>query len=195
MKSKLFSVISIISCIPLLTKDPGIICYYIDIICCFLFIVDFIWKLVKGIYNTRIGLACIDIICLISYISLPGFRVIRLMRVLKLIPSQVINTIAEVIKSKWKILSTVLLFAGIYILSISIIMLQLEDEPGIITIFDSIYWAICTLTTVGYGDVVPVSSIGRCIGMLSSMVGIALIALPSGILAEGFREELDKSKK
>jgi voltage-gated potassium channel len=60
--------------------------------------------------------------------------------------------------------------------------------------FDAFYWAACTLTTVGYGDLYPISDIGRIISIISSMVGIAIIALPSGIITAGYLDEL-KSRK
>ena len=53
-------------------------------------------------------------------------------------------------------------------------------------------WAACTLTTVGYGDIYPISQIGRVISIFSSMVGIAVIALPSGIITAGYMDELNR---
>ena len=61
--------------------------------------------------------------------------------------------------------------------------------------FDAFYWAACTLTTVGYGDLYPISDIGRVISIISSMVGIAIIALPSGIVTAGYMEELEHRRK
>lgn len=61
--------------------------------------------------------------------------------------------------------------------------------------FDAFYWAACTLTTVGYGDLYPISDIGRIISIISSIVGIAIIALPSGIITAGYMEELRRRKK
>ena len=61
--------------------------------------------------------------------------------------------------------------------------------------FDAFYWAACTLTTVGYGDLYPVSDVGRVISIFSSIVGIAIIALPSGIITAGYMEELKLRKK
>lgn len=57
-------------------------------------------------------------------------------------------------------------------------------------IFDAIYWSACTLTTVGYGDIYPVSATGRVISMLSAIVGVAIIALPSGVITAGYMDEL-----
>ena len=58
--------------------------------------------------------------------------------------------------------------------------------------FDAFYWAACTLTTVGYGDIYPISTTGRIISIISSVVGIAIIALPSGIITAGYMEEARK---
>ena len=61
--------------------------------------------------------------------------------------------------------------------------------------FDAFYWAACTLTTVGYGDIYPISDVGRVISIISSMVGIAIIALPSGIVTAGYLDELKAPKE
>ena len=63
------------------------------------------------------------------------------------------------------------------------------------TFFDAFYWAVCTLTTVGYGDLYPISTTGRIVSMISSVVGIAIIALPSGIITAGYMEELKNRRK
>jgi voltage-gated potassium channel len=57
------------------------------------------------------------------------------------------------------------------------------------------WWAINTLTTVGYGDVFPVTAIGRFFAGIVSVIGIGLFALPTGILGAGFLEELGSRKK
>lgn len=61
--------------------------------------------------------------------------------------------------------------------------------------FDAFYWAACTLTTVGYGDLYPISEIGRGISIISSMVGIAIIALPSGIITAGYMDEMTQRRE
>ncbi|WP_314673049.1 potassium channel family protein, partial [Segatella salivae] len=58
--------------------------------------------------------------------------------------------------------------------------------------FDALYWATVTLTTVGYGDMCPVTDIGRFVSMLSSLFGIAIIALPSGVITARYLDELRK---
>ena len=58
--------------------------------------------------------------------------------------------------------------------------------------FSAIYWATVSLTTMGYGDIYPVSTIGRVVTMLSSFVGIAIVALPAGIITAGYMDEIKK---
>ncbi len=61
--------------------------------------------------------------------------------------------------------------------------------------FDAVYWATDSLTTVGYGDIYPVSDAGRVITMLSSVFGIAVVALPSGIITAGYMDKISKTNK
>ena len=75
---------------------------------------------------------------------------------------------------------------------------EINPETGLYlfdSFFDAFYWAACTLTTVGYGDLYPVSHVGRVISIISSMVGIAIIALPSGIVTAGYIDELRNRKE
>ena len=68
-------------------------------------------------------------------------------------------------------------------------------EPTFQSFFDALYWATVTLTTVGYGDLCPVTDIGRCVSMFSSLFGVAIIALPSGIITASYLDELRNGKK
>ena len=63
------------------------------------------------------------------------------------------------------------------------------------TFFDAVYWATVSLTTVGYGDIYPVSTMGRIITMLSSVFGIAIVALPAGIITAGYMTEIQKENR
>jgi voltage-gated potassium channel len=76
-----------------------------------------------------------------------------------------------------------------YILVSSLIIFNVEPQT-FPTFFDALYWATVSLTTVGYGDIYPVSTIGRCVTMFSSLLGIALIALPAGIVTAGYLNAL-----
>ena len=74
-------------------------------------------------------------------------------------------------------------------------MFNIEDSSMFNNFFDAIYWATTTLTTVGYGDIYPLTSIGKVISMFSSLLGVAIIALPSGVITASYLEELRNSKK
>ena len=70
-----------------------------------------------------------------------------------------------------------------------------QGEPDSFdTFFDAIYWAVVTLTTVGYGDIYPTSEICRIVSMTSSFMGIAIVALPTGIITAGYMRELSREK-
>ena len=61
--------------------------------------------------------------------------------------------------------------------------------------FDAVYWATVSLTTMGYGDIYPITTAGRVVTMVSSIMGIAIIALPAGIITSGFMDELQSQRK
>jgi len=61
--------------------------------------------------------------------------------------------------------------------------------------FEALYWSTITLTTVGYGDIHPECDLGRLISMVSSLVGLAVIALPTGIITAGYMDEIKERKE
>ncbi|AVM53101.1 hypothetical protein C4H11_09290 [Bacteroides zoogleoformans] len=130
-------------------------------------------------------------------------RLLRLLRVIKVIRYfEPLEVILSVIKRQKTILCTVLSLAVFYIFVTAMIMFNAEEEINPETgrylfdnFFDAFYWAACTLTTVGYGDLYPISDVGRVISIISSMVGIAIIALPSGIITAGYMDEIKERKK
>lgn len=118
------------------------------------------------------------------------------------IPDLSAYPLGNVIKREKKILFTVLGIAVFYIFISALVMFNAEPhidpETGAKTFenfFDALYWATVTLTTVGYGDVTPVTDIGRFISMVSSLFGVAIIALPSGVITAAYIEELRAQKK
>ena len=81
-----------------------------------------------------------------------------------------------------------------YIVVSALIVFNVEgDSFG--TFFDAIYWATVSLTTVGYGDIYPVTTAGRIITMISSIFGIAIVALPAGIITAGYMDALNEEKE
>ena len=81
-----------------------------------------------------------------------------------------------------------------YVLISALVIFNVEpDTFG--SFFDAIYWATVSLTTMGYGDIYPVTTIGRVVTMLSSFVGIAIVALPSGIITAGYMDKISSNKQ
>lgn len=182
-----------------------------------IFILDYIlrwitadYRLGKGAKSFLIypftGWAIVDILSIIpvfAHISrgFKLFRVTRLMRVLRLFKfiryTDKLQVLRKVIHREKHVLYTVLGIAVFYIFLTALIMFNAEPhvnpETGAATFhdfFDALYWATVTLTTVGYGDMIPVTDIGRLISMISSLLGVAIIALPSGVITASYLEEL-----
>ena len=80
-----------------------------------------------------------------------------------------------------------------YILISALVIFNLEPET-FNTYFDAVYWATVSLTTVGYGDIFATSTVGRLITMISALLGIAIVALPAGIITAGYMHEIGADK-
>ena len=91
-------------------------------------------------------------------------------------------------------LLTVCYFVVGYILLSALVMFQVEPDT-FTTFLDAIYWSAITLMTVGYGDIHPVTDIGKIVAILSSFLGIAVFALPTGIITAGYLAELEPKRK
>ena len=78
-----------------------------------------------------------------------------------------------------------------YILISALVIYNVEPE-SFNSFFDAIYSATVSLTTVGFGDIYPVTTTGRIVTMFSSIFKIAVVALPAGIITAGYMKELDK---
>jgi len=132
--------------------------------------------------------------------SLRIFRLIRLLKIFRTVKvfklfrySKNLELVKNVMIKQKDVLLTVVLLAVGYILVIAVIIFNVEPDT-FETFFDAVYWATVSLTTIGYGDIYAVSRIGRLITMISALVGVAIIALPSGIITAGFMEELNSNK-
>ena len=126
-------------------------------------------------------------------------RIFRLFRLLKITRySSSTTIIVDVFRYKARELSITALVMSIWLVFVSSLMYYVEGDaqPDVFSsIPSSIYWGVITLTTVGYGDVVPVTPLGRALGALIALLGIALFALPAGIFASGFAEVLQDRRE
>ena len=123
------------------------------------------------------------------------FRTFRVFRVFKAFRySKSIMIIVKVIRNTKDVLLAVCTLAIGYVLISALIIFNVEGE-SFKTFFDAIYWATVSLTTVGYGDIYPVSTAGRVITMISSVFGIAIVALPAGVITAGYMDVINDEKK
>ena len=207
----------VISIVPLAFKNTNILFHYIDLITAFLFIIDYILRLITADYklgNKSIvsfikypftPWAIIDLISILPALSILGsgfklfrlfraFRTFRFFRVFKVLRySKSIVIILNVMKNSKDALLAVCTLAVGYIIISALIIFNVEGS-SFETFFDAIYWATVSLTTVGYGDIYPITTAGRIITMISSVFGIAVVALPSGIITAGYMEALNDAK-
>lgn len=181
------------------------------------FILDYILRWITADFRLNKGIqafvlypftlwAIIDILSILPGLSILGrgfkiFRITRLLRILRIFKflryTDKIQLLGRVIIKEKGVLLTVLGIAVFYVFLTALIMFNVEPHVNPVTgstnfenFFDALYWATVTLTTVGYGDMIPVTDIGRFVSMLSSLFGVAVIALPSGVITASYLDEL-----
>ena len=147
-------------------------------------------------------MAILDILSILPVIALfvpvSGFirllKLFRFFRIFKLIRySKTMIIIANVLRKVKKQLFAVLILIVIYIFVSAMLVFQLEPDL-FNTFFDALYWATISITTIGYGDISPVTPIGRMITMISALMGMAVIALPTGIITASYMNEITRKK-
>lgn len=130
------------------------------------------------------------------YLDLRFIRAFRLVRLLKLTRhSESLEIIADVLYKKRRALLSAGFLAVLLLVVSSSLMYYAEHSAqpeAFSSIPATIWWGVAALTSVGYGDVVPITALGRILGALVAFSGIALFGLPAGILASGFTEEVEE---
>ena len=151
-------------------------------------------------------MAIIDLISILPSLTVinDGLKVLRVLRMIRALRvfrvfkamrySKSFEIIGNVLRSSKDSLIAVCALASGYIVISALIVFNVEPD-SFNNFFDAIYWATVSLTTVGYGDIYPVTTIGKMVSMASSFFGIAVVALPSGIITVGYLDELNKNKK
>lgn len=206
-------VIIMFSIFPLCFKETNRYFIYIERVTTTIFIIDYVLRWITADLNykkSRIAafilypftpFAIIDLLSILPSILMinSGLRLLKLFRLNKVVKtlkvlrhSKSFNLILNVIMAEKKALLAVCYLAAGYTLLSALIMFQVEPE-SFENFFDAIYWATVTLTTVGYGDIYPISDIGRVVSMISSFMGIAIVALPTGIITAGYMNEINKN--
>jgi len=127
---------------------------------------------------------------------LRALRLTRFLRVLKLNRyNDSLNLIWLVIKEKKSELAVTGFLTFLILLIASFIMYYVEGEKqpeAFPNILESFWWAIATLTTVGYGDVYPITGLGKFISGLIAILGIGIVALPTGLISAGFMNKIER---
>lgn len=150
-------------------------------------------------------MAIIDLIAILpfylSFITidlrlLRMFRLFRMIRIFKLNRyTTALNSVINVLnKKKEQLISSMFVVVILMIIS-SILMYYCEHDvqPDVFdNAFSGLWWAIATLTTVGYGDIYPITVLGKIISAFLALLGIGLVAVPTGIISAGFSEELEE---
>ena len=194
---------------------------YFELFSVTIFIVEYLlrlWSCVENVEKNigklkkRIGYALsfsaiIDIMAILpSLIALiyptVDLRFIRALRIIRLLKfsrySSSINSLLSVLWDQRKSFGAAffILFIALIIASSGMYLVEKDVQPDKFgSIPDAMWWAIVTLTTVGYGDVTPITSVGRIFGSIIIILGIGTVALPSGILAAAFSDFTKRNQK
>lgn len=210
----------IVSMVPLMIKNQTSLTNAIDTVCVTIFIIDYLLRFITADYKLKdkimpflrypfTFMAIIDLLSILPSIApvtkvLKALRLVRLLRLLKMVKvfrafrslrySKSVTIIAHVIDKSKDSLMAVCTFAIAYIYISALVVFNVEPDT-FKHFFEALYWATVSLTTVGYGDIYPTSEIGRAVSMISSIFGIAVVALPAGIITAGYMSELESTKK
>ena len=207
-----------LSLLPLVFKESSSFLTALDKATAGIFIVDYLlrWSTADLKFHSRGAapflrypfsfMAIIDLLSILPSLTFlnSGFKVLRLVRMSRafrllrvfraLRYSRSLRIIGNVLRSSKDSLAAVGTLAVGYIFVSSLIIFNAEPN-SFDNFFEAMYWATVSLTTVGYGDIYPVSVPGRAIAMVSSIFGMAIVALPSGIITAGYMRELEKERR
>lgn len=201
--------VAIASIVPLMFKESDAFLDRLDIITVYILFFDYIFRWISYDYISGrkspqafilypfTPFAIIDLISLLPSLGLigQGWRILRMLRIFKAFHySDSFTYIINAFKKEKRTLGSVLIIALAYIFVSALAMFSYEPET-FDSFFDALYWATTALTTVGYGDVYPLSDVGKLISMISSLFGVAVISLPAGIITASFVEEINKAKE
>ena len=166
-----------------------------------------------GFFSSRVRYICssmaiIDLVAILPFwlpmfipASLLGVRALRLVRVLRLLKLsryfEAVASIGEVVRKKRRELmgSRFFVFLMMMVSSLVIYSVEHDAQPDVFrNAFSGLWWAVATLTTVGYGDIYPVTVLGRIFGAVIALLGIGMVAIPTGIISSGLMERISGDK-
>lgn len=153
-------------------------------------------------------LGIIDLLCFLPYylpVFFPAgaavFRMFRVVRIFRLFRINAyydsLNVITEVLSSKRQQLMSSVFIILVLMLAASLCMYSIENEaqPEVFSnAFSGIWWAVSTLLTVGYGDIYPITPLGRMFSIVITFLGVGMVAIPTGIISAGFVDQYSRIK-
>ncbi len=161
-----------------------------------------IWRFMVSFYGV------IDLLTILPYwlpmetiYGMGVFRIIRVVRIFHLFKvnsqSDAYNVIVSVLREKSRQLASSISIIAILMLSASFLMYSVEHnaQPDVFdNAFSGLWWAVSSVLTVGYGDIYPVTILGRLLAILICILGVMITAIPTGILSAGFSENFREAK-
>ena len=196
-----------IETIPNLTPETKSILYIIEVFCVVVFTVEYILRIYVADSKPKFIFSFFGIIDFLAILpfylafgvdlrSLRALRFLRLFRILKLVRyNRAMNHFTTAIKSAKEeiLLFLFITLILIYFSSVGIYYFENEAQPDhFSSIFDSLWWAIVTLTTVGYGDVYPITVGGKVFTFFILLIGLGIVAIPTGIISSALTKSVDK---
>ncbi|MCR5816297.1 MAG: ion transporter [Ruminococcus sp.] len=144
----------------------------------------------------------VDLLTILPFVYLSGFIVFRILRVARIFHLFRINTgsdsfaviVSVIIEKKNQIFSSLFIIIVLMIASsLGIYSAEHEAQPEAFNnAFSGMWWSISALLTVGYGDIYPITAGGRIMGMIIALLGVGVVAIPTGIISAGFVERYSK---
>ena len=198
-----------IETIPNLKPQTRTILQSIELICVIVFTIEYLLRIFVADRKPKFIFSFYGIIDLLAILpfylsfgvdlrSLRALRFLRLFRVLKLVRyNRAMNHFTRAIKSaKEEILLFIFItLILIYFAAVGIYYFENQAQPEhFSSIFDSLWWAIITLTTVGYGDVYPITVGGKIFTFLILMIGLCIVAIPTGIISSALTKSIYKKE-
>ena len=208
-------VMIVLSLVPLLFKEQTPALAVFDHIAVVVFILDYLLRWSTADYKFgKPGvlsflrypfslMAIIDLLSILPSLTVlnAGFKVLRMMRAMRVLRvlkavrySKSLRIIGDVLKEAKEPLIAVATLAIAYIFVSALVIFNAEPD-SFRDFFEALYWATVLLTTVGFGDITPVTVIGRGVAMCSSIFGIAIVALPSAIITAGYMRQIGMQSK
>lgn len=141
----------------------------------------------------------VDLLTILPFLFLSGFIAFRILRIFRIFHLFRINTqydsfnvITLVLKEKWKQIGSSLVIIIVIMLSASLGMYSVEHNAqpeNFKNAFSGMWWSVSALLTVGYGDIYPITVVGKIMGILIAFLGVGVVAIPTGIISAGFVEQ------